>query len=113
MSGQEISGDFEEHQIPDSVRDTFGNNVIFGLARNLDQVSVYVWGEYQQTPLMFNLDKMDEVINLMIDKKVDAEKERTQYLNKDDEMYVADCCNRIVYGIPTSANKCIYCLNDN
>ena len=44
MSGQEISGDFEEHQIPDSVRDTFGNNVIFGLARNIDQVSVYVWG---------------------------------------------------------------------
>jgi hypothetical protein len=49
----------------------------------------------------------------MIDKKVDAENERTQYLNKDDEMYVADCCNRIVYGIPTSENKCIYCLNDN
>ena len=107
MNGQGIS----ENNNSD-IDDIFGNTVMFGIARNLDEVSIYIWGEYQPAPIVFNIDKIDQVIDLLIDTKDEAFKEKTTYLNKE-EMYVAECCDRIVYGVQKVKNeKCIYCKND-
>ena len=104
MSGQENT----EIEPIRNLKDIFGNDVALGVAQNLDETSIYIWSSVSPLPIMFDSRRIDEVIDELIDSKITAIENKKDYLNQEEDMFVSDCCNKIVYGVPLNSG-CIYC----
>lgn len=99
MSGQ-------ENLEPKIITDIFGNEVAIGKAEHLGQVSIYIWHNLAQTPIMIKSEEIDLIIDELIDQKVEALEMKKEILEIDD-MHVSECCSKIIYGNPYS--NCPYC----
>ena len=102
MSGQ-------ENLEPKIITDIFGNEVAIGKAESLGQVSIYIWHNVAQTPIMIKSEDIDLIIDELIDQKIEALEIKKEILSSDD-MHVSECCQKIIYGNPYS--DCPYCLSD-
>ena len=98
----------QENLEPRIVQDIFGNDVAIGIAQHLGRTSIYVWHNVAVAPMMIETAQIDLLIDELIDIKIEALDIETGTFT-DNDMFVSQCCGKIVYGNP---NTCIYCDKD-